>query len=140
MRRLAPLAILLPLLVVSAGCSTSKPGGRVTTPTPAEVIGTVPKAQTGTVPPLPERRPDGRQDRLHRASAVAAAATRSKTRARRARSARTSTRPSRALSLAVLRVTHGQGAMPTFKGTLTDKQIADVVAYVVKASGGNPNG
>ena len=45
-----------------------------------------------------------------------------------------------ALSLAVLRVTHGQGAMPDFTGTLTKKQIADVAAYVVKASGGNPNG
>ena len=44
------------------------------------------------------------------------------------------------LSLAVLRVTHGQGAMPTFKGQLTTKQIADVAAYVVKATGGNPNG
>jgi cbb3-type cytochrome c oxidase subunit III len=45
-----------------------------------------------------------------------------------------------ALSLAVLRLTHGQGAMPNFTGTLTKKQIADVAAYVVKASGGNPNG
>jgi mono/diheme cytochrome c family protein len=30
--------------------------------------------------------------------------------------------------------------MPSFKGQLTDKQIADVTAYVVKASGGDPNG
>jgi mono/diheme cytochrome c family protein len=30
--------------------------------------------------------------------------------------------------------------MPSFKGQLTTKQIADVTAYVVKASGGNPNG
>ena len=30
--------------------------------------------------------------------------------------------------------------MPNFTGTLTKKQIADVAAYVVKASGGNPNG
>jgi len=43
-RRLAPLAILLPLLVVSAGCSTSKSGGSVTTLIPAVVIGTVSKA------------------------------------------------------------------------------------------------
>jgi mono/diheme cytochrome c family protein len=44
------------------------------------------------------------------------------------------------LSLVVARVTKGQGAMPPFKGQLTDKQIADVAAYVVKATGGNPNG
>ena len=44
------------------------------------------------------------------------------------------------LSLAVMRVTEGAGAMPSFKGQLTTKQIADVTAYVVKATGGNPNG
>ena len=42
--------------------------------------------------------------------------------------------------LVVQRVTNGQGAMPPFKGQLSDKQIADVTAYVVKATGGNPNG
>jgi cytochrome c6 len=45
-----------------------------------------------------------------------------------------------ALSLVVTRVTKGAGAMPPFKGQLTDKQIADVAAYVVKATGGNANG
>ena len=45
-----------------------------------------------------------------------------------------------ALSLVVTRVTQGAGAMPSFKGQLTTKQIADVAAYVVKATGGNPNG
>jgi mono/diheme cytochrome c family protein len=37
-------------------------------------------------------------------------------------------------------VTKGAGAMPSFKGQLSDKQIADVTAYVVKATGGNANG
>jgi len=32
--------------------------------------------------------------------------------------------------LAVDRVTNGQGAMPSFSGTLTEQQIADVAAYV----------
>jgi cytochrome c553 len=32
--------------------------------------------------------------------------------------------------LAVDRVTNGQGAMPAFSGQLTEKQIADVAAYV----------
>lgn len=44
------------------------------------------------------------------------------------------------LSMAVLRVTTGGGAMPSFKGQLSTKQIADVTAYVVHATGGNPNG
>ena len=42
--------------------------------------------------------------------------------------------------LVTARVTLGKGVMPSFKGQLSDKQIADVAAYVVKATGGNPNG
>jgi mono/diheme cytochrome c family protein len=41
------------------------------------------------------------------------------------------------LSLVVARVTKGKGAMPPFKGRLSDKQIANVAAYVVKATGGS---
>jgi mono/diheme cytochrome c family protein len=48
--------------------------------------------------------------------------------------------PPPSLSLAVQRVTEGAGAMPSFKGQLSTKQIADVTAYVVHATGGNPNG
>ncbi len=33
------------------------------------------------------------------------------------------------------RVTNGKGVMPSFKGTLTDQQIADVAAYVSQAAG-----
>ena len=38
--------------------------------------------------------------------------------------------------LVVDRVTNGQGVMPSFKGTLTEQQIADVAAYVSQAAGG----
>jgi len=44
------------------------------------------------------------------------------------------------LSLVITRVTKGAGPMPPFAGQLTDKQIADVAAFVVKSTGGNPNG
>jgi mono/diheme cytochrome c family protein len=37
---------------------------------------------------------------------------------------------------ATARVTLGKGAMPSFKGQLTDQQIADVAAYVVTSTGG----
>ena len=40
--------------------------------------------------------------------------------------------------LATARVTLGKGQMPSFKGQLSDQQIADVASYVVKASGGTP--
>jgi mono/diheme cytochrome c family protein len=39
---------------------------------------------------------------------------------------------------ATARVTLGKGAMPPFKGQLSDQQIADVASYVVKATGGTP--
>jgi mono/diheme cytochrome c family protein len=38
-------------------------------------------------------------------------------------------------ALVVDRVTNGQGAMPSFSGTLTEQQIADVAAYVSSAAG-----
>ena len=37
--------------------------------------------------------------------------------------------------LVVTRVTNGQGAMPPFKGQLTEQQIADVAAYVSSVAG-----
>jgi mono/diheme cytochrome c family protein len=40
--------------------------------------------------------------------------------------------------LATARVTLGKGVMPAFKGQLSDQQIADVAAYVVKSTGGTP--
>jgi mono/diheme cytochrome c family protein len=39
---------------------------------------------------------------------------------------------------ATARVTLGKSAMPSFKGQLSDQQIADVASYVVKATGGTP--
>ena len=44
------------------------------------------------------------------------------------------------LSLVVTRVTKGRGAMPSFTGRLSDQQIANVAAFVVKSTGGNSNG
>ena len=38
--------------------------------------------------------------------------------------------------LVTSRVTFGKGVMPSFKGQLSDQQIADVAAYVVKSTGG----
>ena len=45
------------------------------------------------------------------------------------------TKPSYELSLD--RITNGQGGMPSFSGTLTPQQLADVAAYVSQASGGS---
>ena len=40
--------------------------------------------------------------------------------------------------LATTRVTFGKSPMPAFKGQLSDQQIADVSAFVVKSTGGTP--
>ncbi len=40
------------------------------------------------------------------------------------------------LAKALLRVTYGKSPMPSFKGTLSPQQIADVAAYVVQATSG----
>lgn len=40
--------------------------------------------------------------------------------------------------LATARITLGKGAMPSFKGSLSDQDIANVASYVVQATGGNP--
>jgi mono/diheme cytochrome c family protein len=42
--------------------------------------------------------------------------------------------------IATARVTLGKSPMPSFKGQLSDQQIADVAAYVVKATGGQAPG
>jgi mono/diheme cytochrome c family protein len=40
-------------------------------------------------------------------------------------------------ALAVERVTNGSGAMPAFKGQLSDEEIQNVAAYVVQATSGS---
>ena len=39
--------------------------------------------------------------------------------------------------LATSRVTNGKGVMPSFKGQLSDQEIANVASFVVKATGGS---
>jgi len=135
-RRLAPLAILL---VFVAGCSTSKPGEKTVTPTPTRITGTVPKKEKVAIA----------AQYLHGNPAAGktvfanAGCTGCHTLADANSHGNVGPNLDQAkppLSLAVLRVTKGAGAMPAFKGQLSDKQIADVTAYVVKASGGNANG
>ena len=40
------------------------------------------------------------------------------------------------LGLAINRVTDGAGAMPSFKGQLSEQEIADVAQYVVESTQG----
>jgi cytochrome c6 len=138
-RRLLPAVLLLPLLVVAAGCSTSKPGGSVTTATPTKVVGTVPKAQTVSVPAEYKHGDPAAGKTVFKTGPCAGCHTLADagTHGTVGPNLDDAKPP---LSLVVERVTKGAGAMPSFKGTFSTKQIADVAAYVVKATGGNPNG
>ena len=140
MRRAAPIAILLVLLAVaSAGCSTSKPGEKVVSPLPTKVVGAVPKAVTASVP-AQYKNGDATAGKSVFATAGCAGCHTLADANSHGNVGPNLDQAKPALSKAVLRVTQGRGAMPPFKGQLTTKQIADVTAYVVKASGGNPNG
>jgi mono/diheme cytochrome c family protein len=132
-RRLAPLAILL---VFAAGCSTSKPGEKVVRPVPTKVVGTVAVA---VVPPQYKGGDPTAGKAVFLSAGCVGCHTLADANAKGTVGPNLDqTKP--ALSKAILRVTTGAGAMPSFKGQLTTKQIADVTAYVVKATGGNPNG
>jgi cytochrome c6 len=138
-RRLAPLAILLPLLVFAAGCSTSKPGGKIVAPLPTEVVGTVAKVQTATVP-AQYKNGDATAGKAVFASAGCVGCHTLADANAHGTVGPNLDQVKPPLSKVVLRVTLGKNAMPPFKGQLSTKQIADVAAYVVKATGGNPNG
>jgi mono/diheme cytochrome c family protein len=138
-RRLAPIAILLPLLLAAAGCSTSKPGEKTVTPTPVTVIGTVATVPTAAVP-AQYKNGDPTAGKAIFTSAGCVGCHTLKDAGATGTVGPNLDQAKPPLSLAVLRVTKGAGAMPSFKGQLSDKQIADVTAYVVKASGGNLNG
>ena len=136
MRRLVPLAIIL---VVAAGCSTSKPGEKVVLPVPTKITGTVVKVQVVTI------QPQYRNGDPTAGKAVFASAGCAGCHTLADANAHGTVGPNLdqlkpPLTKVVPQVINGGGAMPAFKGTLTPKQIADVSAYVVKATGGSASG
>jgi mono/diheme cytochrome c family protein len=135
-RRLAPLAIVL---VLAAGCSTSKPGEKIVLPLPTTVVGKVPKAQAVTVPPQYK----GGDATAGKAVFLSAGCSGCHTLADAGSTGTVGpvlTNAHVALSLVVHNVTEGAGAMPSFKSQLSTKQIADVAAYIVKVTGGSASG
>lgn len=139
MRRLLLPALLLVLAVLAAGCDTSKPGEKTVSPLPSTVVGTVPKAQTVTVPAQYKGGDPTAGKQVFETAGCKGCHTLKEAGA-------TGTvgpnldQAQPPLSKVVPQVLNGGGAMPPFKGQLSTKQIADVAAFVVKATGGNPNG
>jgi mono/diheme cytochrome c family protein len=135
-RRLLPLVLFL---VLAAGCSVNKPGEKVVAPVPSKVVGTVPTVQQASVP-AQYKNGDPVAGKAVFGTAGCKGCHTLKDAGATGTVGPNLDQAKPPLSLVVERVTKGQGAMPPFKGQLTDKQIADVAAYVVKATGGNPNG
>ena len=137
MRRLLPLAIVL---VFAAGCSVNKPGEKTVDPLPVTVIGTVPKAAPAASVPAEYKGGDATAGKQVFETAGCKGCHTLKDAGASGTVGPNLDQAQPALSLVVARVTLGKGGMPSFKGQLSTKQIADVAAYVVKATGGNPNG
>jgi len=137
-RRLLLLALFL---VFAAGCSVNKPGEKTVDPLPVTVIGTVPKAQAVSVPAQYKNGDPVAGKTVFETAGCKGCHTLKDAGATGTVGPNLDTvSPPPALSIVVARVTLGRGAMPPFKGSLSAKQIADVAAYVVKATGGNPKG
>ena len=133
MRRLA----LLVLLAI-AGAACSVPGGKVASPTPETVVGTVPAATESTPSTVPSQYANGDPTagkEVFAKNGCGACHTLSDAGSSgKVGPNLDDAKPS--LALAVDRVVNGKSAMPPFKGRLTPEQIASVAAYVVKATQG----
>jgi mono/diheme cytochrome c family protein len=119
---------------VAAGCGSEG----VVTPTPVKVVGTLPKATVEPATPAFKLKGD---PTAGKAIFLKAGCTGCHTLADAHSSGTVGPNLDQAkpdYRLATARVTLGKGAMPSFKGQLSDQQIANVASYVVKASGGTP--
>jgi mono/diheme cytochrome c family protein len=138
-RRLAPAAVLLLLAVGAAGCSTSKPGEKTVLPLPTTVVGAVPKTQAVAIPAEYKNGDATAGKQVFETAGCKSCHT------LKAAGATGTVGPNLdqvqpPLSKVITQVVNGGAVMPPFKATLSAKQIADVSAFVVKATGGNPNG
>jgi mono/diheme cytochrome c family protein len=129
MRRAAFLLVLLAFAVGLAGCG----GGEEVAPLPETVEGTLPEATTSEEPA-----PSAEGDAENGAKIYASAGCGGCHTLEAAGSSGTvgpnldQAKPD--LALAVDRVTNGQGAMPAFKDSLSEQEIADVATYVVQST------
>jgi sulfite dehydrogenase len=133
-RRAILIAFTSIAILVAAGCGSEG----VTTPTPETVIGSVPQAAQEPATPAFKLKGDPAAGKKTFESAGCAGchtlsdANATGTVGPNLDQAKPDYR------LATARVTNGKGVMPSFKGQLSDQQIADVASYVVTATGGTP--
>ena len=129
MRRSAALLAAVALLVGAAGCG----GGEEASPTPESVEGTLPE-QTTEESPGSTLEGDASNGEQVFASAGCGGCHTLEAAGSSGNVGPNLDEAKPDMSLAVDRVTHGSGAMPSFKGQLSDQEIADVAAYVVEST------
>jgi mono/diheme cytochrome c family protein len=129
------------LVLLFAGCTSSRPYAHSTTsPLPTEVVGRVPKAAPTTAIAAVYKHGDPAAGKAVFESAGCKGCHTLKDAGATGTVGPNLDQLKPPLSRVVPQVINGGAAMPPFKGTLSPKQIADVAAYVVHATGGNPNG
>jgi cytochrome c551 len=135
-RRGILIAFSFAVLLVAAGCGAEG----IVSPAPATVIGSLPKAAAAPLTPAFKLKGDptagakiftsGGCISCHTLAAAHATGTVGPN--------LDTVTPKPDYRLVAARVTLGKGVMPAFKGQLTDQQIADVAAFIVKSTGGTP--
>jgi mono/diheme cytochrome c family protein len=131
---IALLGVLAASGLLAAGC-----GGKIVSPAPSTVVGTLPAVVKVTLPAA-YKGGDATAGKTVFESAGCTGCHTLKDANAHGTVGPNLDQAQPPASLVYLRVTKGAGAMPSFKGKLSTKQIADVIAYVVKATGGNANG
>ena len=133
MRRLALIASALAAAALLSACGSEG----VVTPTPQTVVGTLPKAKQFPITPAFKLKGDATAGKSVFAKAGCASCH-----TLAAANATGTVGPNldqlkpdyRAVTA---QVTNGGASMPAFKGQLSDQEIANVAAFVVKSTGGS---
>jgi mono/diheme cytochrome c family protein len=132
---LLALLVLVTLPVGLAGCG----GGEEVSPTPATTEGTLPAATTATTTeggPTSTLKGDASNGEKVFASAGCGGCHTLKAAGSSGNVGPNLDDVKPDFALVVDRVTNGKGAMPSFKGQLSDQEIADVAQYVVESTQG----